>query len=77
MARERTESPLLSVDVDNDVNVTLQVGKQEIHSKNGLRIGRVVCLLVNDTPVMLNKFQAERLAGQIKRLSKQIDLQIL
>lgn len=73
MEKEQERSPLISVDADNDVNVTLQVCKQEIKSGYGTFQELAVCLLVNDTPVVLNKAQAERLAGQLKRLSKKID----
>lgn len=73
MEKEQERSPLISVDADNDVNVTLQVCKQEIKSRYGTFQGLAVCLLVSDTPVVLNKAQAERFAGQLKRLSKKID----
>lgn len=73
MEKEQERSPLISVDADNDANVTLQVCKQEIKSEYGTFQEWAVCLLVNDAPVVLNKTQAERLAGQLRRLSKRID----
>lgn len=73
MEKEQVRSPLIAVDVDNDVQVTLQVSKQEIKRENGTFQEMAVCLLVDNAPVVLNKIQAERFAGQLRRLSKQID----
>lgn len=73
MEKEQAKSPLIAVDVDNDVRVTLQVCKQEVSGKYGTFEEMAVCLLVDNTPVVLNKIQAERFAGQLRRLSKQID----
>lgn len=73
MEKEQVRSPLIAVDVDNDVRVTLQVCKQEVSGKYGTFQEMAVCLLVNDTPVVLSQAQAARFAGQLRRASKQIE----
>lgn len=68
MEKKQAPSPLLRVDVDNDVEVALQIAKRETQTATGNNAERVICLRVNGKSAIFNKAQAKRFTGQLNRV---------
>lgn len=68
MEKKQAQSPLLRVDVDNDVKVALQIAERETQTATGNNAERVICLRVNGKSAIFNKAQAKRFTGQLNRV---------
>lgn len=71
--KKTDKANLIEVEADNRHDVTLQACKQKIVRYNGAYLEKVICMLVGDNLVILTEYQAERMARQLRELTKTLN----